>query len=110
MRLGAQNRPIGLIELGLHKDGQDHEISYQFAPAYWGKGYAREAAHNVIGHAFEDAGLTRIIAETQSANAASCRLLQQLGMSEVVRLHRFGAEQIIFATTPPQHSAANTVS
>jgi ribosomal-protein-alanine N-acetyltransferase len=42
--------------------------------------------------------LERIIAETQSANAASCSLLRKQGMVEICRIQRFGTEQIIFGT------------
>jgi [ribosomal protein S5]-alanine N-acetyltransferase len=94
-----RNQPIGLVELGPHKDGQDYEISYQFSPTFWGKGFANEAVRAVISHALDETDLERIIAETQSANSASCRLLMKLGMVEVERLERFGAEQIIFATS-----------
>jgi len=97
---------LGLIELGLHKDGLDHEISYQFAPEAWGQGFATEAVGAVIEHGLRNAGLARIIAETQGANAASCRLLERLGLREVGRLDRFGAEQVIYATAviPPDGS------
>jgi len=93
-----RRQPIGLVELGPHKDGNDYEISYQFAPAFWGKGFAGEAIRAVISRALGDSGLGRIIAETQSANSASCRLLREQGMVELERVHRFGKEQIIFAT------------
>lgn len=96
--LSKRNQPIGLVELGPHKDGNGYEISYQFNSAFWGNGFAKEAIQAVIGHALNDAGLRRIIAETQSANLASCRLLTTQGMVEVERVERFGAEQIIFAT------------
>ncbi|WP_299609485.1 GNAT family N-acetyltransferase [uncultured Tateyamaria sp.] len=96
--LTERNQSIGLVELGLHKDGKDYEISYQFAPDFWGMGFATEAIREVVRHALDEAGLRRIIAETQGANSASCRLLRELGMVEVERVQRFGAEQIIFAT------------
>ncbi|MEP3638201.1 MAG: GNAT family N-acetyltransferase [Paracoccaceae bacterium] len=97
--LAERNQPIGLVELGPHKDGKDYEISYQFRPTFWGKGFANEAVQAVISHALNETDLERIIAETQSANSASCRLLCKLGMVEVERVERFGAEQIIFATS-----------
>jgi ribosomal-protein-alanine N-acetyltransferase len=96
--LSNRDQPIGLVELGPLKDGNDYEISYQFSSMFWGKGFAKEAIQIVISHALNDAGLRRIIAETQSANSASCRLLTAQGMVEVERVERFGAEQIIFAT------------
>ncbi len=98
--LTSTGHPIGLVETGPHKNGTDIEVSYQFRPAFWGQGLAREALLPVLAHALDGAGTDRIIAETQSANAASCRLLEALGMVEVERLERFGAEQVIFATQP----------
>ena len=52
----------------------------------------------VVNHALAESGLARLIAETQSANSASCRLLREQGMVEIKRLDRFGEEQIVFAT------------
>ena len=92
-----RDRPVGLIDLSPHKDGEDYEISYQFHPEIWGKGYAREAIACVVQHSLCNLKLGRIIAETQSENHASCRLLKHIKMIELKRLQRFGAEQIIFA-------------
>ena len=96
--LVERRRAIGLVELGPHKDRQDYEVSYQFHPKAWGHGFAREAVGALIADALRHGRLKRVIAETQSANAASCRLLKGLGMVETQRINRFGAEQILFAT------------
>lgn len=93
-----RRRAIGLVELGPHKDGRDYEVSYQFLPSAWGHGLAREAVAVVLKNALSSAGLSKVIAETQSANTASCRLLRSLGMVEQKRVERYGAEQIIFST------------
>lgn len=55
----------------------------------------------VVDYALDDLGLHRIIAETQSANTASCRLLERIGMHRVKTLQRFGAEQIIYSMQRP---------
>lgn len=91
-------RPIGLVELGPHKDGSDYEVSYQFDPRFWSKGFAYEAVRAVVEHALHSQGLVRLVAETQSANAASCKLLRKLGMVEINVVQRYGAEQIVFGT------------
>ncbi|MEW6436312.1 MAG: GNAT family N-acetyltransferase [Pseudomonadota bacterium] len=90
--------PLGMIFVSKHKDGGDFELSYQFRPAAWGFGYAAEAAKRILDYALNDMQLTRLIAETQSINVASCRLLERLGMKELRRVQRFGAEQIIYAS------------
>ncbi|MEJ1991897.1 MAG: GNAT family N-acetyltransferase [Maritimibacter sp.] len=96
VRPQMQKAAIGLLELSPHKDGRDFEVSYQFKPSAWGQGFASEATARVVGHAINDLGLERVIAETQSANAGSCRLLSGLGFVEGTRLERFGTEQVIF--------------
>lgn len=96
-RPGGQ--PLGVIELGSHKDGTDIELSYQFDPLVWGQGFAREAAACVVAFGLTERGLPKVIAETQVANVRSCRLLERLGFEEEKRVRRFGAEQAIYAIT-----------
>lgn len=88
---------IGLVVLSPHKDGEDYEVSYQFCPMFWGKGFAAEATACVVDHALDNLGLQRVIAETQTENAASCKMLERLGFIEKARLSRFGALQAIYA-------------
>jgi ribosomal-protein-alanine N-acetyltransferase len=88
--------PVGLISVTKHKDGQEFELSYQFHPNARGRGYAFEAASAALRFVREERGLLRLIAETQVANVASCRLLERLGMSEQQRLMRYGEEQAIY--------------
>jgi len=98
--LKANDSALGLVVLNPHQDGAEYEISYEFLPQYWGNGYAREAALKVIAHARDDIGLQSVLAETQTANLASVGLLQSLNMIEVLRLERFGAQQVIMSTKP----------
>ena len=67
-----------------------------FAPAFWGKGLAFETATIVLNYAFDALELTEIVAETQSANVASCRLLERLGMERWRRIERFATAQEIY--------------
>lgn len=94
---GVRHR-LGLISISRHTDGEDYELSYQLHPEAWGFGYATEAAMRVTEFALNDLRLKRLIAETQSANTASRRLLERLGMKELRRLQRFGAEQVIYTS------------
>ena len=89
---------IGLVSLGQHHDNTNIEISYQLLPQWWGKGYGTEAIQAVITHALTVLGLPRVIAETQIANVASCRLLERVGMHLEGTVERFGAKQGIFTT------------
>lgn len=87
---------IGSVSLAPHHDGIRTEISYQLLPRWWRQGYATEVVHRVIAHAFADLGIPEIVAETQLANLASCRLLTRIGMHLEQTVDRFGARQGIF--------------
>ena len=88
--------PVGLVTLSPHKDGKGHEMSYMFARSVWGMGLAYEAARAVMDHGLQAAGLPRVLAETQALNLRSCALLNRLGMVEMARLERYGAEQVLY--------------
>ncbi|PRY92479.1 ribosomal-protein-alanine N-acetyltransferase [Donghicola tyrosinivorans] len=94
MAKARQGKRLGLVYLTPHSDGTDMEVSYQFHPAAWGRGYGQEAVSAVL----HQAALPRVIAETQQSNLRSVRLLEALGMHEIDRLLRFGAQQVIYAT------------
>lgn len=90
------SRQIGLISIAQHRDGEGSELSYQFHPDFWGLGYASEAALAVRDYFLNLRSPQILVAETQAANAASRRLLEVLGMRELRRVERFGAEQVLY--------------
>ena len=57
------------------------EIGWRLARAYWGQGYAFEAAQAVLDDGFGRLGLPEIVAFTAPANRRSWRLMQRLGMT-----------------------------
>ena len=63
---------------------------------YWGNGFATDALGGLLRRAEAELGLTRLVAETQAANVASCRVLERVGLRPVRRLVRFGATQILY--------------
>ncbi|MCP4822237.1 MAG: GNAT family N-acetyltransferase [Shimia sp.] len=89
-------RSVGLVVVNPHQDGAGYEVSYEFACDVWGYGLAGEAVAAVLDHLLAEGGLSQVLAETQSANLASCRLLERLGIEEARRLVRYGAEQRLF--------------
>jgi RimJ/RimL family protein N-acetyltransferase len=54
-------------------------LGYCFDDAAWGHGYATEAAHALLGWAFDTLDLNRVQAETDTRNVASARVLEKLG-------------------------------
>lgn len=87
---------IGLIRVDRHHNGMDYEISYQFLPIYWGQGLAYETVNQAMLNACNMLGINKILAETQSQNLRSIKLLQKLGMKKVKTLVRFGVEQSLY--------------
>ena len=61
----------------LRADGP--EIGYAIGVAHWGHGYATEAAHAIIDHAFRDIGVKELLAGARVSNPASRRVLEKCG-------------------------------
>lgn len=62
-------------------DGRDEtELIYVIAPAFWGRGYATEAATAIRDYAFHDLGVVRLISLIDPAHTASERVAVKVGM------------------------------
>jgi RimJ/RimL family protein N-acetyltransferase len=59
----------------------EHEVTYLFGSAHWGKGYATEAATAMRDRALGELGLSRLIALIDRGNAASKGVARKLGMA-----------------------------
>lgn len=70
---------IGNVYLG-KRDFDAMELGYVFNQAYWGKGYAAEAAAAVVDYAFKECNARRVSAMCNPKNTASWKLLESLGM------------------------------
>ena len=57
------------------------EIAWRLARAFWGRGYASEAAGTALNYGFGELGLEQIVAVTVPANQRSRRVMQRLGMA-----------------------------
>ncbi len=75
----ASGEPFGLCGLVRRDTLPEPDLGFALLPAYWGQGYAREAAALVLDHARDDIGLERVAAIVKPDNAASIRLLERLG-------------------------------
>ena len=97
MTVEAAYRDAGLLEWGVttRRGGRlvgtcgfarvdlDHaraEIGYTIGRRFQGRGYATEAAAEVMRYGFEELGLNRIEAQCAVGNVASERVLAKLGM------------------------------
>jgi len=76
---------IGFV--GLHiPDFESHftpcvEIGWRLASQQWGKGYATEAAREVLKIGFENFGLKEIVAITVTKNIRSRNVMEKIGMT-----------------------------
>ncbi len=86
---GLQYWPIFLLSSGEHVgccglrpydlSQPIYEIGFHICKAFWGQGYAGEAARAVIEYAFNSLGAKGLFAGHNPANEASGRLLGKLG-------------------------------
>ena len=75
--------------------GVQAELGWSLRPEETGKGYATEAVEAALSICFEDLGLRRVIASCFTANTASYRLMERVGMRREAHtmkdaLHRSG--------------------
>jgi [ribosomal protein S5]-alanine N-acetyltransferase len=78
--LRADKLQIGGIGLRMEPQHKHAELGYWLGPDYWGKGYATEAAREILRYGFEDLRLHRIFATHFKHNPASGRILKKIGM------------------------------
>ncbi len=85
LTLALERRDSGTVigDVNLVWLSQEHrqgEIGFVLNPDYHGRGYAREAAVEMLRLGFEGLGLHRIIGRCDGRNEASARLMERLGM------------------------------
>lgn len=57
------------------------EIGWRLAPAFWGKGYATEAATAALRFGFDNLNLDQIVSFTVLANKPSWSVMERIGMT-----------------------------
>jgi [ribosomal protein S5]-alanine N-acetyltransferase len=103
---------VGAIGLVMKGDGLA-ELGYWIGVPFWSRGYASEAAAEMLRYGFEECGLHRIFAAHFSRNPSSGRVLQKIGMKfegtlrqhvkkwdEYLDVHHYGILREEWASTP----------
>jgi len=93
----ADNRLIGYC--GFVKTETVPEIGWRLAPEYWEQGMATEAARAAFDYGILTLRFSRVIATVQTANAASVRVIEKLGMTLEQSSDRDGREVMIYAVS-----------
>lgn len=83
--LKSDNKAIGAIELKLKgrtdmtERDDECELGYWLGKLFWGKGIMPEAVREMLRHAFEDIGMTRVWVRYYEGNTKSKRVQEKSG-------------------------------
>ena len=71
---------VGTVGAFFREGWPDIEVGWSMYRAFWGRGFASEAAAEVVRYAFEDRKERRVTALIDAANAASLRVAERVGL------------------------------
>jgi RimJ/RimL family protein N-acetyltransferase len=80
VRIKEGNIPIGIVSFLKREYLESFDIGFAFLPAFTGKGYAYEAAKEILAIVSAKEEYNPILAVTVPANVSSTKLLTKLGM------------------------------
>ncbi|WP_049898382.1 GNAT family N-acetyltransferase [Halococcus agarilyticus] len=100
----VEGEPVGMIGLSdVVEVWGRAEVGYWVTPDSWGEGYATEATDLLVGYAFDQRRLNKVVATAFEHNAGSRRVLEKVGFveegvhreeafvdGEFVDVHRYG--------------------
>lgn len=93
----ASGELIGHCGLRFIPDIQETEVLYAFGKAYWGRGYATEAARASVDFGFNQIGLDRIVALAVPENIASRKVMEHCGLAFEKETHLFGLDVVYYS-------------
>jgi RimJ/RimL family protein N-acetyltransferase len=93
LTIPPSDRVIGMI--GLRPDGHKADFGYVLGREHWGKGLMTEAGGALVRAAFADPELFRLWATCDTANTASARVLEKLGLTREGTLHAWAVRSNI---------------
>lgn len=78
--LDLNGEAIGFCGLSIPWFTEGVEIGWRLRSAFWGHGYATEAARSVLAHGFDELKLAEIISFTAATNVRSRRVMERIGL------------------------------
>jgi ribosomal-protein-alanine N-acetyltransferase len=85
----------GIAGLRVTAGAREPQLLYALDPGSWGRGIATEASEAVADYAFDELGMTELLASTDPPNLASMRVMDRLGM-RFLEAGRAGGRPIVF--------------
>ncbi len=95
------NRFAGNFVLRYTESIQGNEIGYAFVPSSWGKGYATELTKGGLDFAFNEVGLDKIYAITNTQHLLSQKVLLKCGFHQLPNFTDEGKELCLFEIIKP---------
>ncbi len=86
------------------------ELGWMLRRAFWGRGYATEAARTALQFAFTRLGQPRVISLIHPENAASIRVAQRLGERRLDSTEVMGMPALVYRITREEWEAPNTAA
>lgn len=83
-------QPVGNVGAFFREDSTVMELGWNTYRAFWGRGYANEAAAAVVNHALEIRREPKVRALIASANASSLRVARRLGLTHEADTEIYG--------------------
>jgi [ribosomal protein S5]-alanine N-acetyltransferase len=98
----ATGEAAGICGLLKRETLEDVDLGFAFLPAFWGRGYAIEAAAATLSLGWTHFGLKRLVAITALDNERSIHLLEKLGFrfETILRLAENSPELKLYAAHP----------
>jgi RimJ/RimL family protein N-acetyltransferase len=87
---------IGDAGFGLFEPTGDVELGYTLGRAYWGRGYATEAANACLTAGLAHLGAHRIVALADEENLASQRVAESIGMTRIETIEAYRRPHVLF--------------
>lgn len=83
---------VGAGDLTLHS-AEEAEVGYLLAPSAWGQGHGTELATALVGAAFDQLGVERVMATVEIRNERSIRVLDKAGLRWEGTLRRYARDR-----------------
>src|SRR5262245_46264765 len=90
---------VGRVGCWMPEGWPGFEVGWALRRAFWGKGYATEAARESLAFAFAELGRPRVCSLIRPENAPSIRVAERLGERLDGRVELMGKESLVYVIT-----------